>query len=100
MLGILAGCPFETRLAGDASISKRPMNRVMLPLNQMGAECQGVQQTEFPPISIRGTQNLQPIDYTMPVASAQVKSAILFAALQAEGTSVVVEKRHVIIQKR
>ncbi|MGC3702503.1 3-phosphoshikimate 1-carboxyvinyltransferase [Enterococcus faecalis] len=92
MLGILAGCPFETRLAGDASISKRPMNRVMLPLNQMGAECQGVQQTEFPPISIRGTQNLQPIDYTMPVASAQVKSAILFAALQAEGTSVVVEK--------
>ena len=51
-----------------------------------------VQQTEFPPISIRGTQNLQPIDYTMPVASAQVKSAILFAALQAEGTSVVVEK--------
>ncbi|MEN2278309.1 3-phosphoshikimate 1-carboxyvinyltransferase [Enterococcus faecalis] len=92
MLGILAGCPFETRLAGDASISKRPMNRVMLPLNQMGAECQGVQQTEFPPISIRGTQNLQPIDYTMPVASAQVKSAILFAALQAKGTSVVVEK--------
>lgn len=92
MLGILAGCPFETRLAGDASIAKRPMNRVMLPLNQMGAECQGVQQTEFPPISIRGTQNLQPIDYTMPVASAQVKSAILFAALQAEGTSVVVEK--------
>ncbi|EGO7765368.1 3-phosphoshikimate 1-carboxyvinyltransferase [Enterococcus faecalis] len=92
MLGILAGCPFETRLAGDASIAKRPMNRVMLPLNQMGAECQGGQQTEFPPISIRGTQNLQPIDYTMPVASAQVKSAILFAALQAEGTSVVVEK--------
>ncbi|MCD4911129.1 3-phosphoshikimate 1-carboxyvinyltransferase [Enterococcus faecalis] len=92
MLGILAGCPFETRLAGDASIAKRPMNRVMLPLNQMGAECQGVQQTEFPPISIRGTQNLQPIDYTMPVASAQVKSAILFAALQAKGTSVVVEK--------
>ena len=41
MLGILAGCPFETRLAGDASIAKRPMNRVMLPLNQMGAECQG-----------------------------------------------------------
>ena len=51
-----------------------------------------VQQTEFPPISIRGTQNLQPIDYTMPVASAQVKSAILFGALQAKGTSVVVEK--------
>ena len=47
MLGILAGCPFETRLAGDASIAKRPMNRVMLPLNQMGAECQGFSKRSF-----------------------------------------------------
>ena len=91
MLGILAGCPFETRLAGDASIAKRPMNR-NASFKPNGSGMSRVQQTEFPPISIRGTQNLQPIDYTMPVASAQVKSAILFAALQAEGTSVVVEK--------
>ncbi len=68
------------------------MNRVMLPLNQMGARLNGSNESEFPPITIQGTRDLSPIDYSMPVASAQVKSALLFAALQAEGTSRIVEK--------
>ena len=61
------------------------MNRVMLPLNQMGARLNGSNESEFPPITIQGTRDLSPIDYSMPVASAQVKSALLFAALQAQG---------------
>lgn len=92
IMGILAGTSFSTELFGDHSIAKRPMNRVMLPINQMGAECTGHDGTEFPPITIKGTENLQSIQYQMPVASAQVKSAILFAALQAQGKSVIVEK--------
>lgn len=92
MMGILAGQPFETTLYGDASLNKRPMNRVMVPLRQMGAELSGTNDTEFPPITIRGTDELQPIHYEMPVASAQVKSAILFAALQTKGTSTIIEK--------
>ncbi|MGX7201882.1 3-phosphoshikimate 1-carboxyvinyltransferase [Enterococcus plantarum] len=92
IMGILAGTSFSTELFGDHSIAKRPMNRVMLPINQMGAECTGHDGTEFPPITVKGTKNLQPIQYQMPVASAQVKSAILFAALQAQGKSVIVEK--------
>jgi 3-phosphoshikimate 1-carboxyvinyltransferase len=92
MSGILAGRPFTTTLFGDASIAKRPMNRVMLPLTEMGAQCQGKEGTEYPPLTITGTSQLQPIIYQMPVASAQVKSAILLAALQANGTSTIVEK--------
>ncbi|EOH98595.1 3-phosphoshikimate 1-carboxyvinyltransferase [Enterococcus haemoperoxidus ATCC BAA-382] len=92
IMGILAGAPFTSQLFGDHSIAKRPMNRVMLPINQMGAKCSGHDGTEFPPLTVEGTEKLQPINYQMPVASAQVKSAILFAALQAQGESVVVEK--------
>ncbi|MBM7688664.1 3-phosphoshikimate 1-carboxyvinyltransferase [Enterococcus ureilyticus] len=92
IMGILAGTTFVTELFGDHSIAKRPMNRVMLPINQMGASCTGHDGTEFPPLTVKGTENLQPIEYHMPVASAQVKSAILFAALQAHGESVIVEK--------
>lgn len=91
-LGILAGCAFKTTLYGDASIAKRPMNRVMLPLNKMGAKCAGKEKSEFPPITIQGTAFLKPIEYQLPIASAQVKSALLFAALQAEGESVIIEK--------
>lgn len=90
--GILAGCNFEATLFGDESLSKRPMNRVILPLREMGVTMHGVHDTEFPPLCINGKKNLQPISYQMPVASAQVKSALLFAALQAKGESVIFEK--------
>jgi len=90
--GILAGCDFEATLFGDESLSKRPMNRVMLPLQEIGVTMHGVRDTEFPPLTIYGTKNLKPISYQMPVASAQVKSALLFAALQAQGESVILEK--------
>ncbi|EOL44334.1 3-phosphoshikimate 1-carboxyvinyltransferase [Enterococcus caccae ATCC BAA-1240] len=92
IMGILAGTSFTTELFGDHSIAKRPMNRVMLPINQMGADCSGHDGTEFPPLTVTGTTDLKPITYQMPVASAQVKSAILFAALQAQGESIIVEK--------
>ncbi|MDT2740455.1 3-phosphoshikimate 1-carboxyvinyltransferase [Enterococcus canintestini] len=92
MMGILAGQDFSTTLFGDASLNRRPMERVMAPLRQMGATLLGDNGSEFPPITINGTNNLQPIHYQVPVASAQVKSAILFAALQAKGTSTIVEK--------
>lgn len=92
MMGILNTCPFETILHGDDSLSTRPMNRVMLPLRAMGAKISGNQQTEFPPITIHGTSELQPITYEMPIASAQVKSALLFSALQTPGTTTIIEK--------
>lgn len=92
MMGILSGTDFETTLFGDDSLSKRPMNRVMLPLREMNAQMHGKDNSEFPPITIQGTTNLVPIEYQMPVASAQVKSAIIFAAMQAQGTSTIIEK--------
>ncbi|GCF93709.1 3-phosphoshikimate 1-carboxyvinyltransferase [Enterococcus florum] len=91
--GILAGRPFKTVLSGDASLNKRPMNRVMLPLIEMGAKASGHEGTEYPPITIEGGE-LSAISYQMPVASAQVKSALLFAALQADGESTILEKEH------
>ncbi|MBU5364720.1 3-phosphoshikimate 1-carboxyvinyltransferase [Enterococcus devriesei] len=91
VLGILAGRPFTSEIAGDASLNRRPMERVMGPLRQMGAQIQGTKGGEFPPIQIHG-QKLSGITYEMPIASAQVKSAILFAALQAEGTTTIIEK--------
>lgn len=90
--GILAGSSFSTNLFGDASIAKRPMGRVMTPLTMMGVTCSGRAGSEFPPITITGTETLQPLKYHLPVASAQVKSACLFAALQATGTSEIIEK--------
>lgn len=92
LLGILAGRPFETTLSGDTSLNQRPMARVMDPLKQMGAEVIGNNHREFPPITVKANTKLQAIEYHMPIASAQVKSAILFAALQAEGTTKIIEK--------
>jgi 3-phosphoshikimate 1-carboxyvinyltransferase len=92
MMGILAGSGFKTTLFGDDSLSKRPMNRVMLPLREMNAQMHGDNDSEFPPITIEGVDELQPINYVMPMASAQVKSAIIFAAMQANGTSTILEK--------
>ena len=83
--GILAGQPFTSTIAGDESLSKRPMGRIMEPLRQMGASIDG-RDGKFPPITIRGG-SLKPIDYVLPMASAQVKSCVLFAGLYADGTT-------------
>ena len=82
--GVVAGFPFTTRLFGDASLSRRPMGRIAEPLRQFGAEilCEG--SGDRPPLSIRGAQ-LRAIRFTSQVASAQVKSCVLLAALQASG---------------
>ena len=79
-----------TVLQGDASIAKRPMDRVAVPLRLMGAQVDGRQGGRFPPLAVRGGR-LEGIDYTLPVASAQVKSAVLFAGLGAEGATTVHE---------
>lgn len=92
MMGILAKQSFDTVLFGDKYLNKRPMNRVMLPLNQMNANLSGHDNSEYPPIHISANNQLTPITYHMPVASAQVKSAILFAALQADGETTIIEK--------
>ncbi|WP_018660400.1 3-phosphoshikimate 1-carboxyvinyltransferase [Heyndrickxia acidiproducens] len=90
MLGILAGRPFHSVIIGDDSIAKRPMNRVTKPLAMMGAEIDGRDHGNLTPLAIRGGA-LHAIDYKMPVESAQVKSAILLAGLQAEGVTKVHE---------
>lgn len=91
LAGILASQPFVTTLTGDASLSKRPMNRIALPLEKMGAKIKGQGERCTPPLTITGRPGLTPIDYESPVASAQIKSAILLAALSAEGKSTVSE---------
>lgn len=90
LLGILAGRPFFSTLIGDESISRRPMGRVVNPLRKMGANIDGRKEGEFTPIAIRGG-NLVGIEYESPVASAQVKSALLLAGLQAEGVTTIRE---------
>jgi 3-phosphoshikimate 1-carboxyvinyltransferase len=88
--GILAGQPFKTELRGDASLSKRPMKRIADPLGEMGAQIEGQGEKICAPIHITGT-TLQPITYTLPVASAQVKSAVLLAGMLAPGKTTVIE---------
>lgn len=90
MMGILSGRPFFSVLKGDQSIGKRPMTRVTKPLSQMGAVIDGREKGEFTPLSVRGG-NLKGIEYRLPVASAQVKSSILFAGLQADGPTTIYE---------
>ncbi len=90
MMGILAGRPFFSTLIGDDSIAKRPMTRVTKPLKALGAGIDGRSGGEYTPISIRGG-SLKGIEYQVPVASAQVKSAILLAGLQTGGTTKVIE---------
>jgi 3-phosphoshikimate 1-carboxyvinyltransferase len=87
--GILAAQAFRSRIFGDASLSRRPMQRIMQPLAQMGARIQA-REDQFPPLEIEGTR-LRPIDYEMPVPSAQVKTCVLFAGLFAEGRTSVTE---------
>ena len=87
--GILAAQTFDSRMVGDESLSRRPMKRIIQPLSEMGAAI-SAREGGFPPLEIRG-KKLTPIDYTLPVASAQVKSCILFAGLYASGQTVVRE---------
>ena len=92
--GVLAGQDFSVTMVGDDSLSKRPMDRVAVPLRQMGVEIAGQGERDCPPLHEKGTHQLQPIHYHLPVASAQVKSALIFAALQAEGESTIIEKEN------
>jgi 3-phosphoshikimate 1-carboxyvinyltransferase len=87
--GLLAGQAFDSILCGDASVSRRPMRRVIEPLTLMGARIDAVDG--MPPLHIGGKRKLRGINYTLPVASAQVKSAILLAGLYAQGETVVHE---------
>jgi 3-phosphoshikimate 1-carboxyvinyltransferase len=87
--GLLAGQPFSSRIFGDESLSRRPMDRIMKPLAQMGAKIEA-RENRFPPLEIQGT-TLRPIDYTLPVPSAQVKTCVLFGGLFAEGQTIVRE---------
>jgi 3-phosphoshikimate 1-carboxyvinyltransferase len=89
LTGILAGQNFTTKLSGDASIQKRPMGRVVSPLRQMGADIRA-REDNFAPLEIHGTK-LRGMHYKMPMASAQVKSAVLLAGLFAEGITSVTE---------
>lgn len=95
--GLLAGQPFEAILQAGPSLSRRPMRRIVDPLTQMGARIDGVRPEGagpaelYPPLTIRGRRPLRAITYTLPVASAQVKSAILLAGLFAEGSTTVIE---------
>ena len=89
LAGILAGQQFTSQLTGDASLRKRPMKRVVAPLRQMGADIRA-RDDNFAPLEIRGGR-LHAIDFKMPMASAQVKSAVLLAGLFAEGETIVTE---------
>jgi 3-phosphoshikimate 1-carboxyvinyltransferase len=89
LCGVLAAQPFTSRIGGDESLSRRPMDRVMKPLAQMGALIEA-REGRFPPLTIRG-QPLHGIDYTLPMASAQVKSCVLLAGLFAKGDTIVRE---------
>jgi 3-phosphoshikimate 1-carboxyvinyltransferase len=86
--GLLAAQPFDSQLIGDASLMKRPMERVAKPLREIGADVRTRQGT--PPVDIVGGHRLHGIEYRMPVASAQVKSALLLAALYADGATTVI----------
>lgn len=90
MMGVLAGHDFPVALVGDASLSRRPMARVLNPLKSMGLEVQGENGDRLP-LTVRGMADLVPIEYELPVPSAQVKSAILLAGLHAAGKTTVIE---------
>ena len=87
--GLLAGHPFTSTLVGDASLTKRPMRRIMEPLSQMGARFEA-RDEQYPPLKIHGAR-LHGIQYSLPIPSAQVKTSILLAGLLAEGRTEVIE---------
>jgi 3-phosphoshikimate 1-carboxyvinyltransferase len=87
--GILAAQPFTSRISGDESLARRPMDRIMRPLTEMGARIEA-HESRFPPLTIHGAR-LKPLDYELPVPSAQVKTCVLLAGLFAEGETIVRE---------
>jgi len=87
--GVLAGQPFSATLTGDTSLRKRPMQRIIIPLTEMGATIKS-ERDGYPPLIIRGGK-LRPIRYKSPVASAQVKSAVLLAGLYCDGVTSIIE---------
>jgi 3-phosphoshikimate 1-carboxyvinyltransferase len=89
MMGVIAGNDIRVRMTGDASLSRRPMRRVLTPLRQMGLRVE--EDTETLPLTLRGSADLVPIEYVSPVPSAQVKSAVLLAGLSAAGETTVIE---------
>ncbi len=91
MMGVVAGHPMTVTMTGDASLSKRPMRRVLGPLKQMGLQILDDGKQTLP-LTMRGLSDLLPIEYVLPVPSAQVKSAILIAGLMAKGETTVIEK--------
>jgi 3-phosphoshikimate 1-carboxyvinyltransferase len=90
MLGVVAGHDMEAEFTGDASLCRRPMGRVLAPLTTMGLQAEGERATL--PLSVRGTRDILPINYDLPVPSAQVKSAILLAGMHAPGRTTIVER--------
>ncbi len=91
MAGLLAAQSFRSRMTGDASLSRRPMRRIMAPLAEMGARIEAEGPGDCPPVVISGGPDLRAIEYHLPMASAQVKSAVLLAGLFAAGTTTVIE---------
>ena len=89
MSGLLSAQSFDSELCGDQSLSKRPMDRIIEPLRQMGAKINGVNSK--PPLTISGNQALKAITYELPIASAQIKSCLLLAGLYAQGKTCIVE---------
>ena len=91
MSGLLSAQTFDSVLCGDESLSSRPMGRVINPLQEMGADISG--NDSKPPLVIKGGKQLSAIEYTLPVASAQIKSCLLLAGLYSEGTTSIIENR-------
>src|SRR5947209_634656 len=91
MMGVVGGHPIEATFDGDASLRKRPMRRILDPLRQMGCQVLAEAEGGRCPITLRGPDAVSPIVYRTPVASAQIKSAVLFAGLNARGVTSVIE---------
>ncbi len=92
LAGLVAGHPITASFTGDASLTKRPMGRIITPLESMGAKFEASDGGRLP-MTVHGAQNVKPIEYKLPVASAQVKSAILLAGLRADGVTTVIEEK-------
>ncbi|MEL6872876.1 MAG: 3-phosphoshikimate 1-carboxyvinyltransferase, partial [Pseudomonadota bacterium] len=90
MMGVIAGHPISVTVTGDASLSRRPMGRVLTPLQSMGLEIDPTGAATLP-LTLKGSSELIPVEYELPVASAQVKSAVLLAGLMTRGTTTVIE---------